>query len=110
MKKALYTLSLVALLAPAAAFAAPSGWLPPEQCTIPPDHAIWNNDSTAVTGCITSAAWDAAATAQVASGDQSKLAAFIFPPGTAKVGGDGVTYTCPWWFFTFSCILPDGAR
>ena len=111
MKKTLFLFAAVALLLPSAAFAAPTGWKPAAECVVPPDHGIWNVTNTAITGCITSSAWDAAQAAQAANfGDQSKLVAFFFPSGTVRTGSNGVSYTCPWWFGFISCILPEVAR
>ena len=110
MKNSLFLLAVAALLAPSFALAAPTGWKPAADCVVPPDHGIWNETNTAITGCITEAAWSAAQASQAANGDQQKLAPFIFPSGTSKVGSNGVSYPCPWWFEFISCVLPEAAR
>jgi hypothetical protein len=108
MKTIIAGFALAGLFAPLVSLAAPTGWKPASDCVVPPDHGIWDDTNTYLTGCITDEAWQAAAAAS--NEDQSKLGAFIFPSGTAKVGSNGVTYVCPWWFGIFSCILPTEAR
>lgn len=111
MKKAILAALTLSVLVPAIALAAPTGWKEPADCHVPPDHGVWNVANTALIGCITDEAWQAAGTA--AQADQSKLGQYIFPANTTRRGNNGVLYGCfvgqP-WFFAFSCILPPEAR
>lgn len=107
MKKVISVVIGILVLAPSLALAAPTGWKAPADCHVPPDNGIYD-DFNHLTGCIDSVVW--AQSAVVSVGDQSKLRQFIFPSSTTKVGSDGVTYTCPWFFGFIDCILPPQAR
>jgi hypothetical protein len=100
MKKFAFVLVLT-LAFPLSALAAPTGWKPADQCTVPPDHGIYSADGlNTLVGCITDEAWQAAAAAQAAQNGQNLPA---FAAGATVTDEMGIQYTCPWYVFN-GCV------
>jgi hypothetical protein len=96
MKKFAFVLVL-ALAFPLSALAAPTGWKPADQCTVPPDHGIYSDDGfNTLVGCITDEAWQAAAAAQAAQSGQNLP---VVAAGVTVTDEMGVQYTCPSYVF-----------
>jgi hypothetical protein len=95
MKKFVFALVLTFAL-PLSAFAAPTGWKPADQCTVPPDHGVWNSDDTQLIGCITDEAWQAAQAAAAAANGQHLP---VVAAGTVVSDQYGMTYQCPAFVF-----------
>jgi|HubBroStandDraft_6_1064221.scaffolds.fasta_scaffold1330654_2 hypothetical protein len=93
-----FAFALVLTLAfPLTALAAPTGWKPADQCTVPPDHGIYSDDGlNTLIGCITDEAWQAAAAAQAAQNSENLP---VVAAGSTVTDEMGVQYTCPWYVF-----------
>lgn len=105
MKYLSLILTLAAVFAPVATFAAMpnfvgTGYKVASNCTVPPDHGIWEDVSgvTVLTGCITH---EALLQARALS-DARQSGVQIKPGETVKLTS-GMTDTCPVWI-RYGCV------
>lgn len=99
MKKIIFSLFVMVALVPAISFAAP---VPPAGCTIPPDHAIWSEDSTKIVSCIKDTDWQNALKLQINQNDKNDFINVL--KGQRLMTTYGFEDTCPTWF-PMNCVI-----